>query len=65
MIEYAIVGIKTIIVTWIINPCYSYIITTSNKSVSIKVSSLTLELDVGFFNSVLAYLSSETKKERI
>jgi hypothetical protein len=34
MIEITIVGLKKIIVTWIFNPCYSYIITTSTKNVS-------------------------------
>ena len=40
MIEYAIVGIKKLVVTWIINPCYSYKITTSNKNVQNNVNEM-------------------------
>ena len=68
MIEYAIVGIKKLVVTWIFNPCYSYKITTSNKSVQNNVNEMLIvntNSCMRFFETLFAYLSSETKKERI
>jgi len=63
MIEYAIVGIKSRVITWIINTRLSYITSTSSKIMLTKCQSLTQILVCGFLTKAFAYLSLETKKE--
>ena len=63
MREYAILDINNLIITWLFNPCQSYIITTSKKKMLTKCQSLTQILVCGFLETLFAYLSSETKKK--
>ena len=50
-IEITIIGLKKIVVTWIISPCYSYIITESNKSMVTIWQSLTSNLYRGLLRT--------------
>jgi len=68
MREITIVGLKNIVVTWLINPCYSYIITTSTKKMLTPMLMIERFFHIsycGFSEPILAYLFSETRNERI
>ena len=64
MIEITIIGLKKLVVTWIISPCYSYIITTSNKSVLTKCQSLTRKVYGGFLRTPFLHIYPQNLKKK-
>jgi len=51
MIEITIIGLKKVVVTWIISPSLSYVFTTSNKSMVTIWQSLTSNLYGAFLRT--------------
>jgi hypothetical protein len=64
MIDKTIIGLKKLGITWIFNPCLSYIITTSNKSVLTKCQSLTRKVYGGFLRTPFLHIYPQNLKKK-